>query len=95
MLNSLLQTNVLSAEEVRKAVKEDKKTKLGFIPDDLPQPNAGAEVGTAEDLAGDPAIKALWMLGEPAQKTAAKEQEIDQNVIANWMVEHESDAPQA
>ena len=42
MLNSLLQTNVLSAEEVRKSVKEDKKTKLGFIPDDLPQPNAGA-----------------------------------------------------
>ena len=94
MLNSLLQTNVLSAEEVRKAVKEDKKTKLGFIPDDLPQPNAGAEVGTAEDLAEDPAIKSLWMLGEPAPKTAA-EPEIDQNVIANWMVEHESDAPQA
>ena len=95
MLNSLLQTNVLSAEEVRKAVKEDKKTKLGFIPDDLPQPNAGAEVGTAEDLAGDPAIKSLWMLDEPVPKTAAKEPEIDQNVIANWMVEHESDAPQA
>jgi phage-related protein (TIGR01555 family) len=94
MLNSLLQTNVLSAEEVRKAVKEDKKTKLGFIPDDLPRPNTGAEVGTAEDLAEDPAIKSLWMLGEPEQKTAA-EPEIDQNVIANWMVEHESDAPQA
>ena len=52
-------------------------------------------MGTAEDLAEDPAIKSLWMLGEPAQKTAAKEPEIDQNVIANWMVEHESDAPQA
>jgi hypothetical protein len=51
-------------------------------------------VGTAEDLAEDPAIKSLWMLGEPAPKTAA-EPEIDQNVIANWMVEHESDAPQA
>ena len=50
MLNSLLQTNVLSAEEVRQAVKADKKANLGFISDDVPQPNEGADIAEMQGL---------------------------------------------
>lgn len=50
MLNSLLQTNVLSAEEVRQAVKADQKANLGFISDDVPQPNEGADIAEMQGL---------------------------------------------
>lgn len=50
MLNSLLQTNVLSAEEVRQAVKADQKANLGFISDDVPQPNEGADLAEMQGL---------------------------------------------
>ena len=50
MLNSLLQTNVLSTDEVRQAVKADEKTHLGFISDDVPQPNEGADIAEMSDL---------------------------------------------
>lgn len=50
MLNSLLQTNVLSTEEVRQAVKADPKTNLGFISDDVPQPNEGADIAEMQGL---------------------------------------------
>jgi len=50
MLNSLLQTNVLSTEEVRQAVKADQKANLGFISDDVPQPNEGADLAEMQGL---------------------------------------------
>ena len=50
MLNSLLQTNVLSTEEVRQAVKADQKANLGFISDDVPQPNEGADIAEMQGL---------------------------------------------
>lgn len=50
MLNSLLQTNVLSTEEVRQAVKADQKANLGFISDDVPQPNEGANIAEMQGL---------------------------------------------
>ena len=42
MLATLLQANVISADEARQAVKDDPKAKLGFLSDDAPEPNMGA-----------------------------------------------------
>ena len=95
MLISLLQQNVLSAEEVRQAVKEDKKTKLGFLSDDMPEVNEGAEVaGQDDDLIAEHGF--TWMVREPenAQKRAeraerakrAKRAENAEDIVAGWAV---------
>lgn len=59
MLNSLLQTNVISAEEVRQAVKMDDKTGLSFIDDELPEPNEGADMGDVEGEGGQMDLASL------------------------------------
>lgn len=69
MLNSLLQTNVISAEEARQAVKMDDKTGLSFIDDELPEPNEGADMGDVEGEGGQMDLASLM------QQMTAKEPE--------------------
>lgn len=49
--STLLQANVLSAEEVRQAVKDDPRMGLGFIDDELPEPDEGSDVQGGDDFA--------------------------------------------
>ena len=90
MLNSLLQTNVLSAEEVRQAVKADQKTNLGFISDDVPQPNEGADIAEMSDLnqgtpeAADNGGDGNWMTR--TVKINPDELTRSQPEIRSWMI---------
>lgn len=49
-LSTLLQGNVISAEEARQAVKDDPRLGLGFLSDEMPAPDEGADVQGGDEL---------------------------------------------
>lgn len=51
-LTTLMQSNVISAEEARQAVKDDPRMGLAFLSDEMPEPDEGADVqgGEIDDL---------------------------------------------
>ena len=69
-LSTLMQGNVISAEEARQAVKDDPRMGLAFLSDEMPEPDEGADVqgGDLESLLASAGI------GQKATETAAPQQ---------------------
>jgi hypothetical protein len=63
-LTTLMQSNVISAEEARQAVKDDPRMGLEFLSDELPEPDEGADV-----QGGELDFESL-LSGEPATQSA-------------------------
>lgn len=51
-LNTLLQGNVISAEEARQVVRQDPRAGLDFLGEELPEMDEGSDVAGGDDLAG-------------------------------------------
>lgn len=85
-LSTLLQGNVISAEEARQAVKDDPRLGLGFLSDEMPAPDEGADVQGGDELdqmiaqlagtAPDPEIASAASASAPAETSDPDNMEI-------------------
>ena len=77
-LTTLMQSNVISAEEARQAVKDDPRMGLAFLSDEMPEQDEGADVqgGEIDDLLASAGIAPKKQ--EPVQTAQAPQPEVVQ-----------------
>lgn len=73
-LTTLMQSNVISAEEARQAVKDDPRMGLDFLSDEMPEPDEGADI-----QGGSPDFESLLsQASEQAAEPAKSQQTADE-----------------